>query len=308
MNEDILFSIITPAYCGAEYLRRLSANLIKVKASYSNFEWIIVDDCSPDQGETVREIRKIQGEGLLSVQAILLSENYYNSRSIPTAATVAKGSYSIILDQDDLMEENALVIFSRYIQLHGSKTHFAGICARCVNLIGEPIGTPLPSAEIYTNETEIRHRYRIRGEMFQCTRTELIKSYFSQLNPGNTNGLAWSRIAQKFKYIYIERAARRYDTTNPNSVSNVRKVRYVSTYAQQQIEYLNYSIGYLLHDPFNLIRISIHAQRFSICSARLCGQKPGPAKLGVRLLFALIYPIARVLSYRDQQTGLVSCR
>lgn len=81
-----LVSIITPMYKGAAFVGKTIESVLK--QSYTDWEMIIVDDCSPDGGAGINEVKKYQDA------RIILVENKINTGSSGarnTALHLAKG-------------------------------------------------------------------------------------------------------------------------------------------------------------------------------------------------------------------------
>lgn len=97
--EKELVSIITPMYKGASFVGK---TIDSVRAqSYDNWEMIIVDDCSPDDGAGIAEVKKHANND----QRIILIESKQNrgsSGSRNIALKAARGKYIAFLDSDDI--------------------------------------------------------------------------------------------------------------------------------------------------------------------------------------------------------------
>ncbi|MDK9704694.1 MAG: glycosyltransferase family 2 protein [Sulfuritalea sp.] len=251
--SSALFSIITPCYRGTATLRRAYESLAAQYGGAIQFEWILVDDFSDDNNQTVALIEELCRVAPFPTKTVFLKKNYYGSRSTSVGAAVATGEYVLILDQDDMIAKDALRIFKELIDKYSSVANVIGICGRCVDMQGRLIGTRMPRDEILANELEIRHVYKTRGEMWQCTRREIVQEYFSDFVPGDVNGYAWTRIARKFQYVYTDRIVRQYDTGNPLSVSNTRKLGNIDAKIKLLHYYLVNNQDYLERDRFSLV-------------------------------------------------------
>ena len=302
--SNITFSIITPCYKGKNLLPRAYSSILRQGRGYS-FEWIIVDDFSNDNGETQAAIEKIQSESTFPICAIYLEKNHYSASSAYTGAIHAKGEYSIILDQDDMLVDDALEIFSAYISSHQSLQNFAGVCGRCVGPDGGLIGTPFKWQEKLSNELNIRHIEKIQGEMFQCTKTKLIAEYFYGMKPGYTNGWAWSRIAKNYQFIYTNKIVRFYDTDNPESTSNLKRLVHLDAQFEQSSEFLVSNADYLVHDQIAGVRMLIQWSRVGLHLNKKYTELLKILPKSIRGLFRLAFPVALIKARRDRMIGAI---
>jgi glycosyltransferase involved in cell wall biosynthesis len=251
MRESIMrFSIITAVYKGSKFLPKLFADLIERYKTFPDFEWILVDDCSDDNGASRAEMEKIKNSHApFIVKTFYLTENYYAAMCTYSGSLAAEGEYIIILDQDDLLSPDGLNIFDKYITKYSNKEGFVGVCGRCLDARGEFIGDLFKENEVYSNELYVRHVLRIRGEMFQCTKTEVIRKYFKGMLPGFTNGWAWSRISLDYSWLYTNEVVRCYDTQNPESFTNSPFRYYSYNVCKARLIELNTMKNYIFSNP-----------------------------------------------------------
>ncbi|WP_210546246.1 glycosyltransferase family A protein [Rhodoferax sp. PAMC 29310] len=221
-----LFSIITPCYNSSQTLWSTYESLLK--QSHDSFEWILVDDASCDDGLTKSLIEKITNEAPFKVKHSFLKINYFGSKSVFTGCLIADGKYVAVLDHDDQLTPGALAIVKEYIDTSCNDELVAGVCGRCVNESGLLVGKKFDADCILANEGEIRFKWGITNELFQFSKIEIIKPFFELMKPGYTNGFVWSKISEKYKYIYVNDVLRVYDTALPSSYSNTKSmlVRY----------------------------------------------------------------------------------
>lgn len=122
--EKELVSIITPMYKGAAFVGETIQSVLN--QTYENWEMIIVDDCSPDGGDGVREARR-RSNGDPRIKIIESKVNRGSSGARNIALEAAQGRYIAFLDSDDLWhpdflcsqllfmeEKNAALVFSSY--------------------------------------------------------------------------------------------------------------------------------------------------------------------------------------------------
>lgn len=104
MNTSMpLVSIITPAFNSEKYIKQTVESV--QSQTYSNWEMIIIDDCSTDN--TVSIVKKEQ-DADSRIKLIVLDENSGAAVSRNTGIRAAKGKYLAFLDSDDLWKEDKL--------------------------------------------------------------------------------------------------------------------------------------------------------------------------------------------------------
>lgn len=122
--EETLVSIITPMYKGEAFVGETVDSVLR--QTYTNWEMIIVDDCSPDGGAGICRA-KIHAKGDPRVKIIESQTNCGSSGARNKALKLARGRYIAFLDSDDIWHpdflekqlafmgsENAPLVFSSY--------------------------------------------------------------------------------------------------------------------------------------------------------------------------------------------------
>ena len=104
MAEEVKISVITPTYNRAHILKRAIESVLV--QNDPNIEYIIVDDCSTDNTESL--IEKYHNENIIYIK---LDVNIGNAGARNVGVKVAHGQYIAFLDSDDEFEINALKIF-----------------------------------------------------------------------------------------------------------------------------------------------------------------------------------------------------
>lgn len=112
MNKTMI-SIITPMWKGAE----LVADTIKsvLKQDFNDWEMIIVDDCSPDNGAGVAVVKSYADKDD-RIKLICATQNRGSSGARNQAMEVAQGRYFAFLDSDDIWHEQYLSTMMKHIQ------------------------------------------------------------------------------------------------------------------------------------------------------------------------------------------------
>ena len=103
-KHEISFSVITPTWNRANYLQRLYQGLLA--QSYQNFEWIIADDGSTDETESI--IRHFTLGATFPIIYIRYSHRVGKIRVDNEAIRQAQGLLTVWVDSDDYLVSHAL--------------------------------------------------------------------------------------------------------------------------------------------------------------------------------------------------------
>ena len=154
---DIFVSVIVPNYCHAKYLdQRIQCIL---NQTYQNFELIILDDCSPDNGASKGVIEKYRDNPRVSH----IVYNEFNSGSTfkqwDKGISLAKGELLWIAESDDFCEPTLLQELIEEVYNHPSCSLVYAL-SQTVNEQGEKIGRILkPHANKFLNGSDFISRY-----------------------------------------------------------------------------------------------------------------------------------------------------
>jgi len=110
-----LLSVVMPVYNPPITFLKEALDSV-VDQLYPNWELCIADDCSTDP-----EVRKILDEYTSkhsNIKVLYRTENGHISKSTNSAITLAMGEYCVLMDQDDLLKENALFEIAKMINHH----------------------------------------------------------------------------------------------------------------------------------------------------------------------------------------------
>lgn len=165
----MMLTVFTPTYNRAEFLPNVFDSLLKQK-SY-NFEWLVVDDGSSDDTETV--INELKKDSPFSV--VYLAKGNGGKHSAHNAAVEqARGEWFLCLDSDDLLAEDAIALIEEGLsQLCASD---CGLIAHKQEQGGALLSSPLRSPEnhvgIYSTLSAVSG-----GEYAFVFRTEVLKEF-----------------------------------------------------------------------------------------------------------------------------------
>ncbi|MBI2258843.1 MAG: glycosyltransferase family 2 protein [Flavobacteriia bacterium] len=127
------FSIIVPTYNRAHIIEKTLDSILN--QSYSNFEVIIVDNCSTDNPYEI--LKSYLKDSRFSY--IVHDKNYERSKSRNTGMINATGDYLTFLDSDDIMLNDCLqdaynfVIKNKHFKIFHNKFNFATVEGQIIN-------------------------------------------------------------------------------------------------------------------------------------------------------------------------------
>ena len=90
----MLYSVIIPCYRSSETIRKVVEETMQefVHLDVGQVEFVLVDDCSPDNGATVRELRSLVAD-YSNVRAVELAANSGQHNALMAGLNYAKGDY-----------------------------------------------------------------------------------------------------------------------------------------------------------------------------------------------------------------------
>jgi glycosyltransferase involved in cell wall biosynthesis len=120
-----LFSIITPMYKGAALVGATIDSVLR--QTEGDWEMIIVDDCSPDNGDGVAAVKKYS-ERDPRIKIIQSPKNRGSSGARNLAMENAVGRYYAFLDSDDIWDADYLEKMRKHIDANKDETAAIFFC------------------------------------------------------------------------------------------------------------------------------------------------------------------------------------
>lgn len=217
MND--LITVFTPTYNRGYILENLFSSLIK--QTNKNFEWIIVDDGSTDNTESV--VNSFIEKSDFNIRYIK-KINEGKHIAINLGAELANGVWFFIVDSDDYLRENAIEKINYYVKQVRDDFSFAGVAGLRGNKSGK-VWENYYNSKISTNSKwlekeyidatciEYRFKMNISGDRAEVIRTELLRKFkFPNIDGEKfvSEGYLWLNLANcnyKFRWfnnvIYI---------------------------------------------------------------------------------------------------------
>lgn len=268
-----MITVFTPTYNRAHLLTRLYESLCL--QTYKDFEWIIVDDGSTDQTQSLiknLELRiKIDAscdnsdfKGLGGIRYIRQS-NGGKHRAINRGVQEARGELFFIVDSDDLLPEDALqTVMERWAAVRDDVC-IGGVCGLDMTPNGTVIGSGLAKGEQTSNSLDIRLKYHVTGDLKEVFRTSVLREFpFPEYESEKfcPEALVWNRIAQQYKLLYFNQPIYIAEYQEGGLTDRIVKVRIESPMASTTCyqEMVSYDIP--LKEK---IKAAINYWRFAAC-------------------------------------------
>ncbi|MDR0880543.1 MAG: glycosyltransferase family 2 protein [Clostridioides sp.] len=180
-------TVFTPTYNRAHTLKNAYESLKNQTFSKSDFEWLIVDDGSDDETESLvkefvgEEKDRLDGESL-NIRYVY-KKNGGKHTAINKGVVESDGELFFILDSDDALAPNSLTVVEDEWKKIKDKEKFFGIVGLCTYPNGEVIGTTLPedtdagALGVGFNFVDLYFKLGVRGDKTIAFTTEVLKKF-----------------------------------------------------------------------------------------------------------------------------------
>lgn len=165
-------TVFTATHNRADTLPRLYDSLKKQR--YKAFEWLIVDDGSSDNTETV--VKKFLQQKPSFPIAFIKQAHGGKHRAINRGLEYATGELFFLVDSDDYITENALETIIKWTDVIPDRAKCAGLNGLMVNTQGKAIGTKLKKDHYFMSYCEMI-KSGITGDRATILFTSLFRKY-----------------------------------------------------------------------------------------------------------------------------------
>ena len=210
-----LVSIIMPAYNCEKYIKQSIASVIA--QTYSNWELIVVDDCSTDN--TIDIIRSFNDD------RICFQNNECNYGAAVTrnkAIALAKGEWIAFLDSDDLWEPSKIEEQIAFMKEHGYAFSYTDYR---IQLNGEWLPYIVTGPNIVTKRKLYNYNY-MSTITIMYNATSIGKIEVADLKKGNDYAM-WLQVINKANCYRLPKCLSYY-IKHDNSLSSGSKMRLIS--------------------------------------------------------------------------------
>jgi len=307
MDHKFTFTVFTAAFNSARTLYRVYESL--KEQTFRDFEWLIVDDGSTDN--TKELIERWQREAEFTIR-YFFQENQGKHIAFNRAVKLAQGELFLPLDHDDACIPQTLERFLYHWNNipNNLRDNFSGITCLCQDEKGNIVGDKFPRDVIDSDELEMPHRYKVKGEKWGFHRINVLKQFpFPELPQVGymPESIVWSAIAQRYKKRFINEPLRIYYTIEDTSAQLTKDTKLnLAKHALGRRLYhqdnLNEYIGWITYDPVDFLRSAVNYVRFSL--HRGIGIKRQWCELTnmeAKLLYMLGFPIGWLVYQSDKR-------
>ncbi|MGE4403630.1 MAG: glycosyltransferase family A protein [Desulfobulbus sp.] len=172
-----MITILTPSFNRAHTLTRLYSSLCAQKCSA--FEWLIVDDGSKDNTESLVDGFRLAGE----IEVRYHRQNNSGKHvALNTGACLSRGEWVYIVDSDDALTIDALEVIERTL-LSLDQPNAVGVCFRRAYFNGVIIGKSAPVLQPLVMSPTQAGDF-LKGDLAYVFKTDIFKRVPFPMIPG----------------------------------------------------------------------------------------------------------------------------
>lgn len=171
-----LFTVFTPTYNRAYILSELYNSLCR--QTCMDFEWLIVDDGSSDDTETL--VQSWSSSNIEFSIKYYKKENGGKPRAINYGIKFASGKYFFMVDSDDMLQPDAIAKLAEWIKDIDREPAFIGVGAAKGYSMTEYIKgvPPTVNSDGYIDATNLERRlYNMDADMCEAYKTEIFRKF-----------------------------------------------------------------------------------------------------------------------------------
>ena len=259
-------SILTPTYNRGKLLLPLYDSLKSL--TFTDFEWLIVDDGSEDDTEqyALSWIAHNIQNAEFPIRYIKKS-NGGKHTAINRGVREANGELILILDSDDTLPSDSLATIAQYYEQCKGYKDCAGVCGLMAHHDGQLIGTGFPKDPMYESALLFRYAEKgnVTGDLLEVYKTSVMREFpFPEIDNEKfcPESLVWNRIANTYKLFCFNKVIYYRDYLEGGLTSKIVRIRMNSPVASTitYAEMLDYDISLKWR-----IRSAINYWRFRYC-------------------------------------------
>jgi glycosyltransferase involved in cell wall biosynthesis len=196
------FTVLTPTYNRAHTIGRVYGSL--VQQTFTDFEWLIIDDGSSDGTHTVVSRFKESASFRIRYE---WKANGGRHTALNLGVKLAAGEFIMILDSDDRCSADALQCFDYHWKQIPSPNRFSTLVCLCMTPDGKLMGKPFQS-DVMDGYT-LAEQLHIRGNANRSgiNKTDVLREFpFPEGEHCVPDSLVWNRMAKKYAARFVNEA------------------------------------------------------------------------------------------------------
>ena len=204
-----------------------------------------------------------------------LSSNQGLAKGLNEGKKLVSGDYTIVIDDDDFLMDDALDTIDRYIYKFkiNELPNIAGLAFRTVDEFGRLIGRPMPKNAMLSNRLNMEYIHKIgsSAEIATVTKTSVRNEYeFIELLPPDRApySITLNRMVRSYELMYVDlpiRVMYRHDGISRMSNRESNSIKFpVGSYLKSlsvlnsELDYFWYAPKYFVHHSRKMRRFGLH--------------------------------------------------
>ena len=199
----MLTTIFTATYKGGHLLPALFNSLMR--QSNKNFEWILVNDASPDNTDDV--VKEMQAKADFPFYYYKKETNGGKTTAVNLGIQYAKGEMWLMVDHDDFLSDDAIEVINQYYPQIKEDEKLCSVTFLRHHHNGKPIGTQNNPDNLVTDFCSYRTVLKIIGDRAEVVKTEYFRKFCPIPTFENENncldGYIWLMLAKEYNALFI---------------------------------------------------------------------------------------------------------
>jgi glycosyltransferase involved in cell wall biosynthesis len=302
--DAYLFTVFTPTFNRAHTLHRVYESLCA--QTLRDFEWIVIDDGSTDN--TAALVADWMKTADFPVR-YFKQEHAGKHVAHNFAVREARGQFFLPLDSDDACAPRALERMAYHWNTipDDDRGYYSGVDGLCSDQSGHIVGDRFPSDPFDATLRERRYVYRIRGEKWGSTLTDIVSRFpfptvaGTQFTP---EGAIWLDIAKTYKNRCVNEVFRIYYINDSHTGETLSKRKSVDD-APGRLHYyvwlLNNDLDFFFYSPAPFLKAAAMVPMLAHFAGKSFGDTLGSLHTRAgKLLVVSALPISYFLYLYDR--------
>lgn len=201
LNSSPFITVFTAIHNRAYCIIDLYESLCR--QSCVDFEWMVIDDGSTDNISDI--MQSFIDEGKITIH--YSSQKWQGKHvAINNGVCKARGEFFFIVDSDDYLTDDAIEYISRQCHNIKDREEIAGVSGLDIDVQGNYVSKFTSSECIECIPLEIRTNYKVRGDLSEVFRTEVLRNLLFPTIEGErfcSEAVLIARLSKKlYKLIY----------------------------------------------------------------------------------------------------------